>query len=53
MAAAEPRVAVSAMRGMLDPKVWKDDPIKVPAQALMAKLPQWTEDYKAFVKKTK
>src|SRR5262249_34266133 len=41
-AAAEPHVAISSFRGMLDPKVWKDDPIKVPAQALMAKLPQWT-----------
>ncbi len=51
VAAAEPRVAISSLRGMLDAKVWKDDPIKVPAQALMAKLPQWTEDYKAFAKK--
>jgi len=49
--ATEPKVAISSMRGMMDLKVWKDDPVKVPAQALMAKSPFWTEDYKAFVKK--
>ncbi|HZY85482.1 MAG TPA: alpha/beta hydrolase, partial [Gemmataceae bacterium] len=46
-----PKVAISSMRGMLDPKMWKDDPVKVPALALMAKSPFWTDDYKAFVKK--
>jgi pimeloyl-ACP methyl ester carboxylesterase len=39
------------MRGMMDLKLWKDDPVKVPAQALMAKSPFWTEDYKAFARK--
>jgi pimeloyl-ACP methyl ester carboxylesterase len=47
----EPRVAISSMRGMLDPKLWTDDPVKVPALALMAKSPFWTDDYKAFAKK--
>jgi pimeloyl-ACP methyl ester carboxylesterase len=47
----DPKVAVSSMRNMLDPKLWKDDPVKVPALALMAKSPFWTDDYKAFVKK--
>jgi pimeloyl-ACP methyl ester carboxylesterase len=47
----DPRVAISSMRGMLDQKMWKDDPVKVPAQALMAKSPFWTDDYKKFVKK--
>jgi pimeloyl-ACP methyl ester carboxylesterase len=47
----EPRVAISSMRGMMDLKQWKDDPVKVPAQALMAKSRFWTEDYKQFVKK--
>src|SRR5439155_18221000 len=46
-----PPVAISSMRGMLDLKLWGDDPIKVPAQALMAKSQFWTEDYKQFVKK--
>jgi pimeloyl-ACP methyl ester carboxylesterase len=46
-----PRVAISSMRGMLNPKLWKEDPVKVPAQALMAKSPFWTDDYKEFVKK--
>jgi pimeloyl-ACP methyl ester carboxylesterase len=47
----DPRVAISSMRGMLDPKLWKDDPVRVPALALMAKSPLWTDDYKAFAKK--
>ena len=47
----DPKVAISSMRGMLDPKAWNEDPVKVPAQALMAKSPFWTDDYKAFVKK--
>jgi pimeloyl-ACP methyl ester carboxylesterase len=46
-----PHVAVSSMRTMLDPKLWNDDPVKVPAQALMAKSPMWNDDYKAFAKK--
>jgi pimeloyl-ACP methyl ester carboxylesterase len=45
-----PYVAISAMRGMFDQKLWKDDEIKVPAQALMAKSPMWTDDYKQYVK---
>jgi pimeloyl-ACP methyl ester carboxylesterase len=48
---ANPQVAVSSMRGMVDPKIWKDDPIKVPCQALMAKSPNWTDEYKQAVKK--
>jgi pimeloyl-ACP methyl ester carboxylesterase len=52
VANTSPQVAVSSMRGMLlDEKVWKEDPVKVPAQALMAKSPFWTEEYKKFVKK--
>jgi pimeloyl-ACP methyl ester carboxylesterase len=51
VAGTDPKVAISSMRGMLDPKVWKDDPVKVPALALMAKSPFWNDDYKAFVKK--
>jgi pimeloyl-ACP methyl ester carboxylesterase len=47
----DPKVAISAMRGMLDEKWWKEDPIKVPAQAIMAKSPLWTEEYKTFAKK--
>ena len=45
-----PQVAISSMRGMLEEKVWKEDQIKVPAQALMAKAQWWNDDYKKFVK---
>jgi pimeloyl-ACP methyl ester carboxylesterase len=46
-----PQVAISSMHAMMDEKYWKEDPIKVPAQALMAKSPFWTEEYKDFLKK--
>jgi pimeloyl-ACP methyl ester carboxylesterase len=39
------------MRGMLDEQLWTDDPVKVPALALMAQSRWWTDDYKAFVQK--
>jgi pimeloyl-ACP methyl ester carboxylesterase len=47
----DPQVAISSMRGMLDQKLWQDDAVEVPALALMAKSPFWTEDYKEFVNK--
>jgi pimeloyl-ACP methyl ester carboxylesterase len=51
VAGTSPQVAISSMRSMLDEKYWKPDPVKVPAQVLMAKSPRWNEDYKEFVKK--
>jgi pimeloyl-ACP methyl ester carboxylesterase len=44
-------VAVSAMRGMFDPAVWKDDEIKVPVLVLMAKNPRFDADYEKYVRK--
>lgn len=51
VANTNPQVAISSMRGMFDQKLWKEDPIKVPVLALMAKSPFWTDEYKEFVKK--
>jgi pimeloyl-ACP methyl ester carboxylesterase len=51
VANTNPKVAISSMRGMLDQNIWKDDPVKVPSQALMAKSPNWPEDYKEFARK--
>jgi pimeloyl-ACP methyl ester carboxylesterase len=51
VARTDPHVAISSMRSMMDEKLWKQDPIKVPSQALMAKSPFWTDDYKEFVKR--
>jgi pimeloyl-ACP methyl ester carboxylesterase len=48
--AAPPHVAVSAMKGMLDPALWKDDPIKVPLQVILAKGPFWTRAYEKYVR---
>jgi pimeloyl-ACP methyl ester carboxylesterase len=45
-------VAVSAMKGMLAPSIWKEDPIEVPVLALMAKSPSWNDVYWAQAKKT-
>jgi pimeloyl-ACP methyl ester carboxylesterase len=50
VAGTDPRVAISSMRGMMTMK-GNDEPIKVPAQALMAKSPFWNDDYKAYAKK--
>jgi hypothetical protein len=51
MAAGFPQpVAESAMKGMLDPAIWADDPIKVPLLVLVAKGPMWSADYFAYVK---
>jgi pimeloyl-ACP methyl ester carboxylesterase len=44
-------VAVSAMRGIFAPAVWKDDPIKVPLLVVLAKSPAWSADYEAYVRK--
>jgi pimeloyl-ACP methyl ester carboxylesterase len=48
---APQHVAVSALRGLQDPAIWKDDPIEVPVQALLAKGPQWTADYEKYLRK--
>ncbi len=49
--AAPQHVAVSAMKAMMDPSIWKDDPIKVPTQAIMAKSGVWTPEYEKAVRK--
>ena len=46
-----PQAAISSQRAMIDESIWKDDPIKVPTQAIMAQSPFWTDDYKDYVKK--
>src|SRR6185503_14936915 len=51
VANTNPQVAISSMRGMMDDSNWKEDQIKVPSQALMAKSPFWTQEYQAFLKK--
>jgi pimeloyl-ACP methyl ester carboxylesterase len=49
--AAPQHVAVSAMKGMFDPALWKDDPIKVPLLVVVAKSPFWTAEYEKYVRK--
>jgi pimeloyl-ACP methyl ester carboxylesterase len=44
-------VALSAMKGMMDPSIWKDDPIEVPAQTIVAKGPNWTAEYEKHVRR--
>ena len=44
-------VARSTMKGMADPAVWKDDPIKVPVRMIMAATPFWPADYEKQVRK--
>jgi pimeloyl-ACP methyl ester carboxylesterase len=51
MTSTPQHVAVSAMKEMMDPANWKDDPIKVPFQMILAKSPFWTADYEQYVRK--
>ena len=51
MLAASPRVASSAMRGMLDDAVWTEDPISVPLLLLLAPSAEWDAGYEAYVRK--
>ena len=41
-------VGISAMRGMLDDKIWTNDQIKVPVLAVMSGSGQWAADTKDF-----
>jgi pimeloyl-ACP methyl ester carboxylesterase len=50
MEGATRQVAVSAMKNMFDPAIWKDDPIGVPLEVIVAKSPNWSTDYFAYVK---
>jgi pimeloyl-ACP methyl ester carboxylesterase len=43
-------VAVSAMRGMADEKVYEKDPVKVPVLAILAKSPFWPPDTEQFLR---
>ena len=51
MLAASPRVASSAMRGMMDDAVWTADPILNPLLLLLAPSPLWDAGYEAYVRK--
>ncbi len=46
MLAAPDYVAISAMEGMADEKIWKEDKINVPVLAIMAPSPFWPADVK-------
>jgi pimeloyl-ACP methyl ester carboxylesterase len=48
---ADQHVALSAMKAMLSPAIWKEDRIEVPVLAIMAKSPFWGDEYKAAVRK--
>jgi pimeloyl-ACP methyl ester carboxylesterase len=44
-------VVVGALKGMLDPAIWKDDEIRVPLHVILAKNPFWSADYEKYVRK--
>lgn len=50
MLAAPDYVAVSAMQGMSDEKLYQPDPIKVPLLAILAKSPFWPPDTETFLR---
>lgn len=43
-------VAVSAMQGMYDEKIYAKDPIRVPVLAVLAKSPFWASDTEGFLR---
>jgi pimeloyl-ACP methyl ester carboxylesterase len=51
MQSAPQHVAVGAMRAMLDPAIWKDDPIDVPLLVVNAESPYRPDDYEAQVRR--
>jgi pimeloyl-ACP methyl ester carboxylesterase len=51
MLSAPPHVAVSAMEGMMDESLWKEDLVKVPALAVVARSPFWAADAEQRFKK--
>lgn len=50
MLSAPEHVAVSAMKGMADEKIYERDAIKVPVLAVLAKSPFWPPDTEAFLR---
>lgn len=50
MLATPEHVAVSAMVGMADEKLYEKDPIKVPVLAVLAKSPFWPADIEQFMR---
>lgn len=50
MLAAPDYVALSAMEGMADEKIYEKDPIKVPVLAVLAKSPFWPADNEQFLR---
>ncbi len=50
MAKATPlHVVTGSIRGMMDPSIWTDDPVKVPVLAVMAKGTTWPPAYRDYV----
>jgi pimeloyl-ACP methyl ester carboxylesterase len=51
MLSAPQHVVVGAMKGTLDPAIWKDDAITVPLQMILAKRSRWTKDDEDYARK--
>lgn len=44
-------VLLGSIRGMLDPAIWRDDPITVPLLVVVAKGPNWPPAYRSYVER--
>ena len=51
IASTPQHVALGNARAMGDPAIWKDDPIKVPVEMILAAAPIWPADYEKQVRK--
>jgi len=50
MMSAPQHVMVGAMDAMMDDAIWKQDKINAPTLAVMAKQPQWNDEYEKYVR---
>ena len=51
MLSAPQHVAVSAMDAMMDESIWKEDQIRVPVLAVLARSPFWPADNEQFFRR--
>ena len=51
MLSAPQHVAVGAMEGMMEESIWKEDQIRVPVLAVLARSPFWPADNEQFLRR--
>lgn len=44
-------VMAATLEALMDPRIWEEDQIAVPLLVLLARNPQWTQDYEGFIRR--